>query len=189
MDLNLRLTAYSTLIYLQICHFRSPVFGLNGVASLVKHCKKLSHLVNLYNQIFSSLVALTFLAFLATLFNSIYYVIISFGNWAMFYGGGLSYVATVICLFYLLCERADALRRAHGMVEDAILDLQHHPDTVTDDMNRLLSLSLHLKNNPAYISVGGVSGLGLSTLVAMVNVALTYTAILFQYRPASRKDQ
>lgn len=63
-------------------------------------------------QTFSGLVALTFLSSLATLFNSIYYVTISFGNWAMFYGGGLSYVASVTGLFYLLCERADALSKA-----------------------------------------------------------------------------
>lgn len=30
----------------------------------------------------------------------------------MFYGGGLSYVASVTGLFYLLCERADALSKA-----------------------------------------------------------------------------
>lgn len=70
------------------------------------------------------------------------------------------------------------------MVEEALIDLQLHPDTPTDDRNRLLSLSLHLKNRPAHISVGNVGGLSSSTLVVMVNVVLTYTAILFQYRPA-----
>lgn len=72
------------------------------------------------------------------------------------------------------------------MVEEALLDLQQHPDTPTDDRNRLLLLSLHLKSHPPHISVGGMGGLGSSTLVVLVNVALTYSAILFQYRPEER---
>lgn len=75
------------------------------------------------------------------------------------------------------------------MVEEALLDLQQHPDTSSDDRNRLLSLSLHLRNRPAHISVGSMGGLSSSTFVVMVNAALTYTAILFQYRPTSSKDQ
>lgn len=63
-------------------------------------------------QIFSGAIALTLLTFLVNLLNSTYYTAISFGDWFMFYGGGLSYTVTVICYFYLLCGRADALRAA-----------------------------------------------------------------------------
>lgn len=57
-------------------------------------------------------MALFLLTFLTNLLNSTYYITISFGNWFMFYGGGISYTVTEICFFYLLCERADALKKA-----------------------------------------------------------------------------
>ena len=47
----------------------------------------------------------------------------------------------------------------------------------------LASLVQHLDSHPAHVSIGGVANCGMGTFVTLVNIILTYLAIVYQSQP------
>ncbi|ROT72847.1 hypothetical protein C7M84_008747 [Penaeus vannamei] len=154
---------------------------LSSVASILSRCQELTDLVQLYNQIFSDLLLLSCGSFLAKMMNSSYYLAI---NVHIRIYDSVIYSVSEVGRFYLLCRQADSLKEAHSTLEDALLALHQRRDTPPEDRDSLLSQLVHLKSRPAHIAIGSVGVLGSDVLVTCVNVALTYTAIVFQYRPS-----
>ncbi|ROT72848.1 hypothetical protein C7M84_008748 [Penaeus vannamei] len=156
--------------------------SLSNVGAIVVQCEEVSELVHMFNQIFSVSVLLTSGAFLGKMMNGSYYLAFTVDQPKVFYGS-IIYLVTEVSRFYLLCRQADSLKEAHSMLEDALLALHQCRDTPPEDRDSLLSQLVHLKSRPAHIAIGSVGVLGSDVLVTCVNVALTYTAIVFQYRP------
>ncbi|ROT72852.1 hypothetical protein C7M84_008752 [Penaeus vannamei] len=175
---------------------RGPVEGLpvqNGeqpkgvhepgnVDTVLHHITDTLHLVDMHNQVFSSWTLVRCGALLAKLLDSSYYFTVLFCQnlW-----GWTLYTGNEIGSFLFLCRQADLLKENHRKVEGALFTLQQQPSTPLEDRQRLLSLSLHLKSHPAHIAIGSVGSLGTHILIILLNVALTFMAILYQYRPVS----
>ncbi|XP_042885023.1 uncharacterized protein LOC122261429 [Penaeus japonicus] len=153
--------------------------GQVNFPDILEQCDSVLYVVDLHNQVFSSWTLVRCGALMAKLLNASYYLALFFGRWLQF-AGSLLYVVNEVGIFLCLCRQADLLKDKHGQLEDALLTLQQQPNTPMDDRFRLLSLFFRLKNHPAHISIGSVGVLGSHILVTVVNVVLTFTAILYQ---------
>ncbi|ROT72853.1 hypothetical protein C7M84_008753 [Penaeus vannamei] len=157
---------------------------LMRVPSVMEHYEDLSGLVSLYNEVFSTWILLRCVTFLLKLATCSYFLVAIAKERAAF-AIILSHFAEEVGRFGLLCRRADSLANASKALEDSLFALLQRPDTTPEDRIQLLSFLAHLKSRPAHIAVGSVGVLCSSLLVSLINVALTYAAILFQYQPSS----
>ncbi|KAG7175047.1 putative 7tm Chemosensory receptor-containing protein 6 [Homarus americanus] len=156
--------------------------GGGDVREVVKLCDSLVHVTSLFNQVFSSTLTPRCGLFLASLLCSGYLLCLSLHftrnivpiTW---------YTFSEVLRFCLLCHLADSLRQAHLALEDAVWSLHQHLGTTHQHYPLLTALITRLNARPAHITVLGVGVLGKQLLVSLVNTALTYTAILYQYRP------
>lgn len=63
------------------------------------------------------------------------------------------------------------------------MTLQRKANMPIEDRLHLHGLTAHLRSRPARIAIGNVGVLGSHILISELNIALTFTAIVYQYRP------
>ncbi|XP_068209443.1 uncharacterized protein [Palaemon carinicauda] len=155
-----------------------PETGAIRVQVVRDHCRYLHDLVTQYNRIFSSLMALRCFLFLIKMMALTFAVLVGYpGQLAKFY------LIDEILRFYMVCAFSDNLFQLHQDVEDGVLALQESNNTYNEDRLLYHALASRMSARPAFVSISGTVSLGRGMMAAFVNVALTYTVIMFQYKP------
>ncbi|XP_064104279.1 uncharacterized protein LOC135214105 [Macrobrachium nipponense] len=156
-----------------------PDTGAIRVQIVRDHCRYLHDLVTKYNHIFSSVMALRCFLFLIKNMALTFAVLVGYP------GGPIKFHLIEETLrFYMVCSFGDNLFQLHEDVEDGVLALQESNNTYEGDRLLYHALASRMSARPAFVSIGGTVSLGRGMMAAFLNVALTYTIIMFQYKPS-----
>ena len=86
----------------------------------------------------------------------------------------LGHKRQIIIFSFQRLRLQEALWRLHGL-----------PSLPAGVQATTLSLAERVRARPAAVDVGGIASLSVGASFALMNVALTYSAIFFQYNPTS----